>query len=1096
MTTRLRNGGPVAWMARHSVAPNLLMLVLILGGLYMTTLIKQEYLPRSDPDVVNVRVPLPGASPEEVEQAIVLALENELREITGVEELKSTAREGAGYVTLELSGERSREQVYADTVQAVGRITTFPEEAEEPQISLAARKREVVELHLFGDVDPMSLRLAAEQVRSRLLQHPDISQVELAETKDLELHIEVSRAQLLAYDLSLEEVAERVREASLERAGGTLETNAGDLLLRLDMRRDAAKEFAQIPLIADRRGTVVRLGDVATIREGFEDGPEESTFDGKPSIRINVFRVGDETPIKVSEAIKGPPPPSRLERAWVDTMRSVFGVETGHREPTFGDTIRAITGFPRRVEQPTGLDSIVETLPDELQVVVLNDRSIYYKQRMQLLMKNGFIGLVLVLVVLSLFLEFKLAFWVAVGIPTAFLGTLLFLPWMGFSINLVSMFAFILALGIVVDDAIVAGENIHEYLQRGMSRIDAAIHGARDIAVPLSFSILTNIVAFIPLALVPGTFGAFWLVIPFVVATAFILSWVEALFILPAHLAAVRRRKEGETGPLHKIQTVVAGGLEWFIARVYGPLLKLAMDWRYTTVALMLSVLIITSAYPFSGRMGWGLFPEIPRDYSSAQVFMPVGASKETAIKVRDQLEEAAERVIAESGGDELSTGIYTNINENRIMLEAHLTPYEQRPISTEEFTNKWRKAAGIPAEGRFASFKSSFGGPGSGNALEVRLSHPDEATLAAAAARLVKDLNAFDVIRDANDGFTPGKQQLEFRLTEAAQSLGLTPDEVSRQVRASFFGVEALAQQEGRNEVTVRVRLPKEERRSQGDIEQLLIKTADDGDVPLFEIATVERGRASSTINREDGLRVVNVTANVFPPDEANQVVAVMISEVLPALVDDFKGLSFELDGRQKTQRETMESFVFKTIPLALIIIYGLLAIPFRSYLQPAIIMMAIPFGFAGAVLGHMIMGMSLSIISVFGIIALGGVVINAALVMIDYANKTVAAGATHYEAIWRAGQRRFRPILLTTMTTFGGLAPMIFETSRQAQFLVPMAVSLGYGIVFATTIVLFLIPCLYLILEDLRWLLNPPPREAPALQASREKSTAIAAE
>ncbi|MEM1278184.1 MAG: efflux RND transporter permease subunit [Pseudomonadota bacterium] len=1096
MTTRLRSGGPVAWMARHTVAPNLLMLVLILGGIYMSSLIKQEYLPRSEPDVIDVRVFLPGASPEETEQSIVLALENEMSDITGVSKLTGTAHDGFGAVALELSGERSQEQVYADVVQSVGRLSTLPDDAEEPIISLQGWRPEVVELHLFGDVDPVSLRMAAEQVRSRLLQHPDISQVDLAETKNLEMHIEVSRSQLLAYDLSLEEVSDRVREASLDRSGGTLETDGGDLLLRLDMRRDQAYEFAQIPLIADRRGTVVRLGDVATIRQGFSDGLQESTFDGKPSIRINVFRVGEETPISVSEAVRGTPPPSRAVKAWTDTMRDVFGVDTGLQNPTIGDTFDALFGFQMRVEQPTGLDTIVETLPDEIQVVVLNDRSIYFKQRMQLLMKNGFIGLILVLIVLSLFLEFKLAFWVAVGIPTAFLGTLLFLPWMGFSINLVSMFAFILALGIVVDDAIVAGENIYEYLERGMSRIDAAIMGARDIAVPLSFSILTNIVAFIPLALVPGSFGKFWVVIPFVVATAFILSWIEALFILPAHLAAVKRRKEGRSGPLHLLQTTFARGLDIFVRRVYAPLLRVAMNWRYTTVALMLTILMITSAYPLSGRMGWSLFPEIPRDYATANAFLPVGASRETAQQVRDHLEAAARRVIAENGGDQLATGIYTNINSKRVELEAHLTAEGIRPIPTEEFAAKWRAAAGVPPQARFVSYKFAFGGPGSGSGLEVGLSHSNIEILAQAAARLVEELSAFDVVRDLNDGLRPGKQQLEFRMTEAAQSLGLTPEDVSGQVRAAFFGVEALSQQEGRNEVTVRVRLPASERRSEGDVEQLLIKTADDGDVPLFEIAIVERSRAEGNIQRENGLRIVKVTANVVPDDEANQVVAVMLSDILPKLAQEFPGLSYKLGGRQQTQRETMDSFLFLTIPLALIIIYALLAIPFRSYLQPAIIMMAIPFGFAGAILGHMIMGMSLSIISVFGIIALGGVVINAALVMIDYANKTVAAGASPFEAMWRAGQRRFRPILLTTMTTFGGLAPMIFETSRQAQFLIPMAVSLGYGIVFATAIVLFLIPCLFLILEDLRWLLNPPPREAPAVQKPQENSPAIAAE
>ncbi|MEM6933276.1 MAG: efflux RND transporter permease subunit, partial [Pseudomonadota bacterium] len=501
-------------------------------------------------------------------------------------------------------------------------------------------------------------------------------------------------------------------------------------------------------------------------------------------------------------------------------------------------------------------------------------------------------------------------------------------------------------------------------------------------------------------------------------------------------------------------------------------------------------------AFPLSGRMGWGLFPSIPRDYSRANVFMPVDASIETWRKVRADVTAAADRVIAANGGDELVTGIYANINDRRVQVEVHLTPEGVRPISTQEFTDLWRAETGRLSEARFAAFEASFGGPGSGAGIEIKLSHPEVDVLANGAAALTEELEAFDTIRDVNDGFTPGKEQLEFRLTEAAQSLGLTPDDVAGQVRAAFLGVEALAQQEGRNEVTIRVRLPKEERRSEGAIEGLLIHTADNGDVPLFEIATVERSRAAARIKREDGLRLVAVTANVWPKDETNQVVSALIRTVLPELTEKFPGLSWELGGRQATQRETMDSLVLVTIPLALTIIYGLLAIPFRSYIQPTIVMMAIPFGAAGAILGHMIMGMSLSIISVFGIIALGGVVINAALVMIDYANKTVGAGASAFEAMWRAGQRRFRPILLTTMTTFGGLAPMIFETSRQAQFLIPMAVSLGYGIVFATTIVLFLIPCLYLIVDDLRWLLNPPPSEAPARSARRGEPESIAAE
>ncbi|MFQ5565667.1 MAG: efflux RND transporter permease subunit, partial [Paracoccaceae bacterium] len=444
MSPSLRSAGPIAWMARHSVAPNLLMLVLILGGIFMTTKIKQEYLPATERDTVTVTVALPGATPEEVEQSIVLAIEEELRAVQGIDKLVATANEGSARIVAELSGDRGRGLVYNDIQQAVDRVTTLPEDAEEPRVTLDARRREVVELHLYGDVDPRSLRMAAEHVRNTLLQQSEISQVDLEGSGEMEIHVEISRAALRAYGLTLSDVAATIREAALDRSGGTLETRGGDLLIRLADRRAAAREFALIPLIADRRGTVLRLGDVAEVRSGFEDSNVVATFDGKPSIRLNVFRVGDETPITVSDAVK------------------------------------------------RALPIAMATLPEAIEVVTLNDRSNYFRDRMNLLLKNGFIGLVLVLIVLSLFLEYKLAFWVAVGIPTAFLGTLLFLPMFGSSINLVSMFAFILALGIVVDDAIVAGENIYEYLERGMSRIDAAIQGARDIAVPLSFSIITN----------------------------------------------------------------------------------------------------------------------------------------------------------------------------------------------------------------------------------------------------------------------------------------------------------------------------------------------------------------------------------------------------------------------------------------------------------------------------------------------------------------------------------------------------------------------------------------------------------------------------
>ncbi|MEM9147071.1 MAG: efflux RND transporter permease subunit [Pseudomonadota bacterium] len=1029
MTARTRGIGPIGWMARHGVAPNLLMLVMVVGGLLLASRITQEVFPSYETDTVAISVALPGATPAEVEQSVVLAIEEALGGIEGIDTLEATASEGAASVIAELDPGQDRQQLYNDIAQEIDRITSFPDDAEEAQVRLVVPRREVVELQIHGLVDPFSLRMAAEQVRERLLLAEAISQVDIAEERALEIHVEISQGVLRAQGLTLEDVARVVRQSALDRAGGTIETSGGDLLIRLADRRDAVADFAEIPLVTDARGTLLRLGDVAVIKRGFAETDRQSSFDGRPAIQLDIFRVGNETPISISDAVAAELP----------------GLRAG--------------------------------LPEGIDIAVTDDDAEIYRGRLELLLKNGFIGLALVLLLLSLFLEYRLAFWVAVGIPTAFLGTFLFLPLTGASINMVTMFAFILALGIVVDDAIVVGENIYEHMERGMGRLEAAIQGARDIAVPLAFSILTNIVAFLPLVLVPGGFGKFFIWIPVVVATAFLLSWIEALFVLPAHLAGVRRRgPEHRPSLIERVQRVFAAGLELVVHRLYGPLLRLALSWRYATIALMVAVLMVVLAYPMSGRMGFSLFPPVPRDYARLSVTLPVGAPLATAETVEARLVAAAERVVARNGGDALGRGVHATISDTRITVRAYLAPPGERPISTAAFARQWRAEVGEIPEARTFRYSSSFGGPGGAAGVEIALSHGNPDTLARAAQRLATELATFPMVRDPDDGFTPGKRQLEFQITEAGRALGLTSEAVGAQVRAAFFGAEALAQQEGRNEVTIRVRLPEEERRSEADIEQLLIRTADGGEVPLFQIAEVTRSRADAKIEREDGRRVVTVSAEISPDEMTYLVTTQLTDDVLPRLAVDFPGLGYAFAGRQQTQKKTLASFTQLSIPLTLILMYALLAIPFRSYIQPAIVMVSIPFGAVGAVLGHMLMGMGLSIVSIFGMIALAGVVVNAAIVMIDFANRARASGLSASEAIWLAGVRRFRPILLTTLTTFGGLAPMIFETEAQAKFLIPMAVSLGYGILFATAIVLLLIPALYLVLEDLRWLANPP--------------------
>ncbi|MET0028784.1 MAG: efflux RND transporter permease subunit [Candidatus Thiodiazotropha sp.] len=1019
--SRIWQKGPIAWMARNSVTANLFMLVLIFGGLYTTTKIQQEVFPAFDLDRITVSIAYPGATPEEVEQGVVLAVEEAVRSLEGIDEISSTASEGSARVSIELLSGADEQKLYQDVQQAVARITTLPEETERPSISMDVHKHGVVEIQVYGDADEQALYHAAQRVRESLLQQPGITQVDLEGARDLEIHIEIPESVLRAHGLSLSEVAQAVKAMAVDRAGGSIETRGGEILLRVNERRQWAREFAALPVINGEGGVLLRLGDIARVSEGFADSNRIATFDGKRAIGVEVSRVGEETPLGVSDAVQ------------------------------------------------QALPEIVASLPPQIQATILRDRSDIYLERLRLLLKNGFMGLLLVLVFLSLFLEFKLAFWVTVGIPTSFLGGLLFLPGLDVSVNMVSLFAFIIALGIVVDDAIIAGENIYEYRQRGMGFIEASIRGARDIAIPISFSILTNIVAFLPMLFIPGSFGKIWAVIPLVVSSVFIISWLEALFILPAHLAHVKDRRNSRWGEaLHQRQQRFSLAFRHFVEDVYGPFLERAVRHRYLTVTCALGILAVVMAIPMSGRMGFILMPKVESDSADTTVTLPVGTPMERVEAVRDRMLAALDKVVAEQGGDQLSKGAFAIVDDNTVRVRVYLQPPDIRPISTAELVKLWRREVGTIPGTESSKFESDRGGPGSGASISVELSHRNSDMLDRASSDLAERLEPFANIKDIDDGYTPGKRQFDFRLTEAARSLGLTSHEIGTQIRSAFYGAEALRQQRGNDEVKVLVRLPEQERTRLYDLEQMLIRTPAGGYVPLAQVAEFKPGRAFTQIERRNGRRTITVTANVEPISETARVLAEVKTEMLPALLKDYPGLSYSFEGRQASMRDAVDSFIV-SVSGALIVIYALLAVPFRSYIQPMIVMSAIPFGAVGAILGHLLMGYNLSMISIMGMIALGGVVVNDALVMIDYANNRRREGLDAFEAMVAAGVRRFRPILLTTVTTFGGLAPMIFETSRQARFMIPMAISLGYGILFATAITLVLVPSLYVIMDDL---------------------------
>lgn len=1021
--------GPIAWMTQHSVAANLLMLIFLVGGFISLLNIKQEVFPDVSLDTVSVVVAYPGASPEEVENGILLAIEESVRGLEGVYEVVSVAAEGRGTVTIEALAGADLQRLSQEIKSEVDRIVTFPLDAEEPEVRINQFRRGVLTVVLHGDAPITTLHQLGEQLRDALVQSPGITLVDLEGVPPLEIGIEISQETLRRHDLTLGEVATRLQNAAMDIPGGGLKTDSGEVLIRLTERREYGRQFAELPVVNTAEGAKVFLRDIADIDDSFADTDRYARYDGHNAVQLDVFRVGSETPIQVANAVK-----------------------------------KELVDF-------------APYLPPGIETAIINDRSDTYKQRATLLIKNGIMGFALVLVLLGIFLEARLAFWVMMGVPISFLGAFLFLPSMDVTINMMSLFAFIIALGIVVDDAIVVGENIYYHRQRGMPLLQAAIHGAREVTIPVTFSILTNIVAFLPIYFIPGTIGKTYKMIPLVVCTAFAISLVESLLILPAHIGHQKEReRHGMRGWLHHRQQNFSHAFTRWVKARYGPFLSFTMRHRYLTIASALAVLSLTMTYALSGRMGFQLFPIVESDYADAQVVLPYGAPVERTEAIVRRIEEKARQVAEETGHPYLLKSVITDIgitggHTGRVRAELAEPKIRNTIMGTDAFTRRWREIVGEVPGVEFMRFASDTGGPGGrGRPIAIELSHRDMGVLEDSSDALAAILATYPGVEDVDDGFRPGKQQLNFTIKPEGRSLGLTAREVARQVRYAFYGAEVMRLQRGRNELKIMARLPRQDRRTEQTINDLLIRAPAGVFVPFREVAEISRGRAYTTIDRRNGRRVVQVSADITPRSRAGEVLSDLQTSVLPGLVREYPGLSYSFEGHQADIRESFASLRV-TFLLALLVIYVMLAIPFRSYSQPFVVMLSIPFGMVGAFMGHLIMGFDLSIPSIFGIVALSGVVVNDTLVLIDFANRRERQdGYSCLEAIHAAAVQRFRPVLLTSLTTFGGLAPMIFETSRQARFLIPMALSLGFGILFATVITLIIVPSVYLTVEDVR--------------------------
>lgn len=1052
--------GAIAWMAQNPVAANLLMILLLVGGLLMGGRVKQEVFPETDLDMVSISVPYPGASPAEVEQGIVLAVEEAVRGIDGVKRVVATAAEGRASVNAELTIDADDEKVLADVKSAVDRITSLPKDAERPVVSLITNRSEVISMVVYGQQDLRVLRRVAEQVRDTYLADSRITQVDLAGAPKKEISIEVPREQLRVHGLTLEQIAQKVSQTSLQLPGGGVKTATGEVLVRTDERREDELGFAEIPVVMGPAGTEIRLGDIAVVREKFAETDESASYGGLPAVMIRVYRIGNQKPLEVAGAI------------------------------------REIT------------ENVKTWLPEGVQIAQWQDMSEIYAQRIDLLMRNAQMGLILVVLCLSLFLEIRVALWVAWGIPTSFLGALFLMPLFGVSINMLTLFAFIVVLGMVVDDAIVVGENIFERAQKGETYLQASIGGTKEVGIPVVFSVLTTVAAFSPLFFVPGFMGKFMGVIPVIVISVLMISLVESLFILPAHLGHLTKPEGGVYGAVFRFQQRFVDGLQWFIERFYAPVARAALRFRYVTLAVGFAMLLLTLAYVGAGLLGFRFMPGIEGDVVTAAVELPYGSSVEQTRAVEQRLLKAAQQLVDENGGDKVLRGMFAQVGSRGPVMggptgnsqsggAGHLAnvrvffvPSDQRAFKTADFAAKWREKLGAVPEAKSINFTANMG-PSAGKPVDVELSHTEEEVLERAAADVAAALRGYAGVNDVENGVAMGKPQLDLTLTSEARALGLTANDIARQVRSAFFGAEALRQQDGRDEVRVLARLPEAERRSESDIEELLIRTPQGGEIPLHEAAEIDRGRSWPSIERANGKRIVHITAELREGEATpGMVIAKLKSEVLEKLPEKYPGLTYGMGGENREQSESLGSLRTGAL-LALLAIYALLAIPFKSYVQPLIVMAAIPFGIVGAIVGHVMLGFELSMISMMGMVALSGVVVNDSLVLIDATNEFRRRGASHFDAVVAAGVRRFRPILLTSVTTFLGLIPMILEPSVQARFLIPMAISLGFGVMFATGITLILVPALYLAVEDMRALIGawwrlatgkaPPPSRTP---------------
>jgi multidrug efflux pump subunit AcrB len=1031
----------IRWFARNGVAANLIMLVIIVGGFGALFHIKQELFPQFSLDTIIVRVPYLGAAPEEVEQGVVLRIEEAIQGIDGIKEIQSSAREGYGQVSVEVSKGSDVSRVKDDIKARVDAITSFPVETERPIVEELLIQRDVIWVAIYGETSERSLKELTERVRDEVTKLPGVSQAFVQGIRSYEISIEVSEFNLRKYRLTFEEVVRAVQRSSLDVPGGSIRSSGGEILLRTKEQAWNRRDFEELVLATRADGSRVLLRDVAAIVDGFTDDPIITVFNGKPAALVLVREVGRESPLQISEEVN----------AYVDRIHKTW-------------------------------------LPEGISAATWGDSSFYLRGRLNMLIENGLIGFVLVLLSLSLFLRPSLAFFVAIGIPVSFLGTLMVAPLVGISVNLISLFAFILVLGIVVDDAIVVGESVFSEFQKVGPGVESAIRGTHLVSTPVTYAVLTTMVAFLPVFLLPGAIGKFFAAIPMVVIPTLFFSLVQSKLVLPYHLSLCKvgdRQNRARLNFLSRTQRTVADALERFVENTYRPALAWCLEWRYLTISGFIGFFILMIGTVQAGWVKFSPFPSVPSDFIQINLRMPEGTPIEKTHEILDHIGDCLDEIIAEDLADGKTDPVKHfaqfigfgggSQGTNLGFYFVELTKSELRDSDAEEVSRRWREKIGdIPGARQLTI--NAFAGPPSGLPVDIRLTGPDFAQLRMAAREIRDRLAEFPGLYDIRDTFSEGKREIKLRLKPSAEPLGLRVDDLARQVRAAFYGAEAQRIQRGRDDVRVMVRYPLDERKSLANLEKMRIRLPGGVEIPIREVAELDIGEGFPTINRIDRQRVINIQADADKEvADFARINAALYGKggetrsLLEEIQERYPGVRLVKGGEAKEWEETQASLLGGVV-LVIFVIYALLAIPFRSYLQPLIVMSVVPFGVAGAVLGHLVTLQTLSLLSMLGIIALSGVVVNDSLVLVDYINRRRIHGLELMDAVREAGVVRFRPILLTSLTTFMGLVPILLERSLQAQFLIPMATSLGFGVLFATFITLLMVPSIYMVLEDFK--------------------------